>query len=203
MSGDGPSDDELLSKWREGDEAAGQELVRKHFDSIFRFFATKLGDDVSDHVQKTFLGLVEGKDRFRADAAIRTYLFAIARNVLRRHFEHVKKDAVDFSSSTLEDLTPSPSSLLRRKRDEALLVAALRRIPVEQQIALELRYWEGLTSKELSVVLDVPEPTARSRLRLGLEKVRRQLEGLDPQGAAWKDDESFEAWAESVRPEGA
>ena len=39
---------ELLEAWRAGDRAAGQRLIGRYFDSIARFFRSKLGDDVED-----------------------------------------------------------------------------------------------------------------------------------------------------------
>src|SRR5690606_10349004 len=59
------SDDlELLAAWRDGDAAAGGRLFRRHFDTLFRFFSTKLDGPVEDLVQDTFLGCVRGRDRF-------------------------------------------------------------------------------------------------------------------------------------------
>ncbi len=195
-----PSDAELLEVWRGGDAPAGEALLGRHFDAIYRFFSHKTGEDVSDLVQRTFLGLVEARERFRAEASVRTYLFAIARNVLKKHFEDRRKESVNFELSTLEDLAPSPSSLVRHRRTEALLVSALRKIPLDQQIALELHYWEGLSGSEVSTVLDIPEATVRSRLRIGIEKLRSHLESVDAGDLSFDDDESFETWAKSVQP---
>ncbi len=66
----------------------------------------------------------------------------------------------------------------------------MRRIPFDFQVALELFYWERMTAPEIAAVLDVPEGTARSRIRLGRERgrllgelpraiQRRSLAGVD------------------------
>ena len=79
-------DQALLEAWRGGDEHAGRELVERHLPAVYRFFANKLGRDVDDLVQQTFLALIEGRDRVREAAGFRGFLFGIARNKLLKHF---------------------------------------------------------------------------------------------------------------------
>jgi DNA-directed RNA polymerase specialized sigma24 family protein len=76
---------ELLAAWRGGDRDAGGELFDRHFVSIRRFFRSKVGDDYEELVQRTFTRCVEGQQRFRGEGKFRSYLFAIAANVLREH----------------------------------------------------------------------------------------------------------------------
>src|SRR6185295_627111 len=100
---------------------------------------------VSDLVQRTFLGLVEARDTMRGEASVRTFLFVIARRELYGFFtQRAKNGAVDFGVSSVRDLAPSPSSVVRRSDERTLLAEALKRIPVDLQIVLELHYWEGL-----------------------------------------------------------
>lgn len=169
-------DFELLAAWREGDRSAGNALFDRHFDSIHRFFVHKVGDDVEDLVQRTFLGCVEARDRFRQLSSFRTFLFAIARNELRMFFRRKKKEAVvDFAVSSLAELSPSPSTLARHKGNTRLLLTALASLPVDQQLALELHYLEGLTGPEIAAILEIPEGTVRSRLRRACERVGGKL----------------------------
>jgi RNA polymerase sigma-70 factor (ECF subfamily) len=196
------SDDELVEAWTGGDRAAGDELFSRHFDAIYRFFARKLHADVSDLVQRTFLGLAEARTRFRGEATVRTFLFVIARRELQQFFaSRQRHEALDFSVSSLNDLGPSPSSILRRNDERSLLVAALRRIPVDLQIALELHYWESMSGAEIALVLELPEGTVRSRLRRGLEAVREEMEKLAGEArGAWADDESLDGFARASCP---
>ena len=53
--------------------------------------------------------------------------------------------------------------------EQRLLLEALRRIPLDLQIAIELHYWEGMSGPDLAQVLDIPEGTVRSRLRRARE----------------------------------
>jgi len=167
-------DRELLHAWRAGDRRAGGELFSRHFDSVRRFFANKVDSGVEDLVQRTFAACVAGRDRFREDASFRTFLFAIAHNLLKAHLRDLRRGGrEDFERDSLVDLGAGPLSRLAAREEQQLVVHALRRIPVESQVLLELYYWEELTGAELAAFLGVPEDTARSRLR----KARALLRG--------------------------
>ena len=173
------SDTELLSAWRDGDRDAGDELLRRYFDAVCRFFRGKLGDDVEDLIQRTFLDCVESRDRVREDG-FRAYLFTVARNRLFDHLRAAQRrpERVDISLRSVEDLGTSPSTKLARTEHERLLIRALRSIPLDYQIALELAYWEQLSGREIAVVLGIAENTVRSRMSRARAALREQLEQL-------------------------
>lgn len=178
---------ELLDRWRQGNSEAGNELFKRHLESLYRFFANKVGNDVEELIQNTLLGCVKGRDQFRGEASFRTYLFCIARNELYAYFRRRKRDdGLDFSVSSLVDLGPSATSLIAKNQRQRLLLDALTRIPLEQQLVVELFYWEHMTTAELAAFLEVPHGTAKSRLRLARESLRRAMVELagDPTEAA-------------------
>ena len=75
-------DQQLLVAWRGGDEDAGEVLFERFYDALSRFFRSKAGDGAPDLIQRTFLGCLEGQERFAGIVNFRGYLFGIARNVL-------------------------------------------------------------------------------------------------------------------------
>ena len=76
----------------------------------------------------------------------------IARRELHAFFsQRDRSRAIDFGVSSLEDLHPSPSSLLLHKDDRGLLAEALRQLPVHLQIVLELHYWEDRAGPDIAV----------------------------------------------------
>lgn len=178
------SDVELLQAWQAGDREAGNELVDRHFAAITRFFRNKAAgeDDVAELVGQTFLGCTTGKDRFRGDASVRQYLYSIAQNVLRKYIRARYKrhsEALDFASVCVQELeSASPSSIVAHKREAQSLVQALREIPVEDQVVLELMYFEGLSGSELAAVLGLPEGTVRGRLARGKQRLRERVAAL-------------------------
>lgn len=198
------SDDdfELLNQWRAGDQQAGNELFRRHFQAVYRFFQNKLDEGIEDLVQQTFLACVEARERLREGGSFRSYLFAVARNRLYMHYgrRQRQRDTVDFDNESVHDLGKSQSNILADRADQRLLLEGLRRIPLNQQLALELYHWEGLNGRELAAVLDVPEATARSHLRRGLKSLRSTLSGIAESGELLESTlASLDDWAASMQ----
>jgi len=166
-------DRELLAAWRAGDRAAGDGLIRRHFDAICRFFRTKLGDEVEDLIQRTFLDLLEAKGPVDN---VRATLFTIAHRRLLDHLRMRYSRPVDqLGSVSVADLGTSPSSAVGRSEEERLLHEAMRRVSVEHQVALELAYWEEMSGPEIAAVLQVSEHTVRSRLARARAALREEI----------------------------
>lgn len=194
---------ELLLAWRDGDRKAGSELIRTHARLVQRFFANKVGkpEQVEELAQRTFAACVDGVERFRGDANFRTWLFAIANNVLREYFRESRRDdKLDFASVSLEDGGAGQSTLFAVSQEQQRLIAALRRISIDSQVLLELYYWEELTAPELSEVFGVPVGTIRGRIGKAKLELRGVLDTMDrtqerpPTTEAQLDD-----WAQQVR----
>lgn len=184
MAGDADADYRLLQAWREGDQSAGNELVRKYYGSILRFFElrTRAADDLT---QRTLLAAVEGRERFRGDASFRAYLFGIARRQLSRHIEHAQRDE-ELSKFDAPGATPrtSVSMLVARAQEHQLLLQAMQGLGEEAQSVLALYYWEGLMAKEIADVLDVATSTVTTRLARAREQLRQRVERFSKYGRA-------------------
>jgi RNA polymerase sigma-70 factor (ECF subfamily) len=166
----------LLARWREGDRAAGQALFERHFESLYRFFRNKSGEECDELVQATMLACIDAKQTFRGDSSFRTFLFGIARNKLYRFYRDRKHDdGLDLSLTSVAALITSPGSVLARDEAHRALLAALRELTVEQQTLLELHYWEGMDTVELAAVFEVPAATIRTWLFRARGKLRELL----------------------------
>lgn len=197
------SDFELLDAWAVGDKRSAKQLIDRHFDAIFRFFRNKLGgENVDDLVQDTFLACIEARDRFRREASFRTFLFATARYVLLEHFRKRKRagDPLDPEVVSVIDLAPGPSTVAAHKAEQRLMLEALRALPLDYQIALELYHWEELTGPELARVLGITEAALRSRLHRAKLELRKQLERIgDSDHVLQSTLASLDAWAADLR----
>lgn len=197
------SDLDLLTGWRAGDAAAGQALFERYFRRIYRFFETKFGGDVDELVQSTFLACLRAKDQFRGDSAFSTYLYTIARHELYRKLNERRRDLdrIDFDASSIAELAPTPGSRIAAREDRAKLLKALRDLPVEQQILLELHYWEQVNIAELAQIFNSPAVTVRSRLHRARNALRERML-TDPSVPSDVSNtlESLDAWARSLGP---
>lgn len=197
-------DAQLLEAWRDGEQRAGRILFERYYDPLARFFRNKVGAEAPDLVQRTFLGCVEGLDRFRGEGSFRSYLFAVAYRQLCKHYrdESKQRERFDVGTVTAYDLDPTPSRALARRREQRLLLEALRRIPVEFQVALELHYWEQMPAYEIAAALDCPVGTMKSRIRRGRQMLGEQLEQLATSPAELKSTMgNIDDWAVALRAE--
>lgn len=196
------TDLELLDAWRAGDRAAGSELFDRYVAAIHAFFAGKAPDHiVDDLVQRAFLACAEARERFVEGTSFRAYVFAVARNVLHDHYRrHKRGPAFDAGITSLADVDPSPSQAAAAHAEQAVLLSALRRIPLDLQLVLELHYWEELSTSELAFVLEIPQGTVKSRLRRAREALQSQMQAIaeSPELLASTSD-NLEAWARSLR----
>jgi RNA polymerase sigma-70 factor (ECF subfamily) len=166
----------LLQRWRDGDRSTGEALCSRYFAEIYRFFEHKIPGEADDLVQQTFLACVRARDQFRGDASFRTYLFAIARNELYMRVRSLSRRAeVDLETSSLNELVSSPGDKLGRQQELAQIRGALRMLPVEQQVLLELRYWHDLDASALAEVFGLNPGAIRVRLSRARRALRTQL----------------------------
>ena len=198
------TDFELLDRWVAGDAAAAKALFERYFEALYRFFRCKCASssELEDLVQDTFAACVAGRDRFRRESSFRTYLFGTARNKLLHHYRSRKptEDVDDIGEARLVDLNPSPSIVLAKKHEERALLEALRHMPLDHQIVLELHAWENLTGPEVAAVLGITEAAMRSRLHRAKAELRRQLERIAASPELLESTlANLDGWAQSLR----
>jgi RNA polymerase sigma factor (sigma-70 family) len=161
----------LIERWRAGDRLAGEALCSRYFAEIYRFFAHKIDGKADDLVQQTFMSCLQARIPFRSESSFRTYLFAIARNELYMELRKPQREHVDLEISSLNELVSSPSKQLGRAQELASIRAALRELPVQQQVLLELHYWHDLPAADLAEVFS----TTAGSIRVRLLRARRAL----------------------------
>lgn len=196
------SDAELLEAWRGGDKRAGKILFERHYHAVHRFFRNKVGPEAPDLVQKTFLGCLESVERFRGDGSFRSWLFAVAYRQLCKHYRTRASERARFEVGSVSacDLDPSPSRVLAKRREQRVLLEALRRIPIELQVILELHYWEQMSDAEIARVLETPLGTTKSRIRRGRQLLAKRLaEVAESPGELQSTLGNLDQWAEQLR----
>jgi RNA polymerase sigma factor (sigma-70 family) len=188
----------LLDRWCASDNEAGNQLFLRYFEPVYRFFQHKTDGEIDDLVQETFLACLKSRETFRRQSSFRTYLFAIARHVL---FSYWRRRAtvpvtLDFAEVSVESLSTSLATRVSKKQDRAALLAALRALPLDQQILLEMFYWEEFDRDQLAEVFEVETSTIGTRLF----RARQALQGRLATAARVTagDPDGFDDWAREL-----
>jgi RNA polymerase sigma-70 factor (ECF subfamily) len=180
----GPTDEELLAGLAAGRLEALDALYERYRTMAYGIARRITADDglAEDVVQEAFLGAWRGAARFAPGrGSARTWLLAIvhhrAIDALRR-----RRAVVDLPDETEGVRTPEPLVTpdvwdeVAVRLDGATVSAALATLPDVQRSALELAYFGGLSQTEIATRTGAPLGTVKSRIRLGLLGLRRELE---------------------------
>ena len=174
------TDELLLQRAAKGDQAAFLELYDRHREPIFRFAYRLLGsiDIAEDITNDCFLSVLRRPDGYRPErAALRTYLFAIARNLALKHFRDTGRE------TGMEEVTQEPQVSprqvpLRKMLDEELAAQvrdAVFNLPALQREALILFEYEGLSLNEIAAIVDADAGAIKARLYRARESLKRTL----------------------------
>lgn len=182
------NDQDLIAETRAGSYAAFDQLIRRHEKLVFRvaYSYVHQPDPAYDIAQNVFLKVFRKLGSFSGQSTFRSWLTRIAQNESvnwirdqRRHQEH-------------DELTPAntPSSppvqelrLLEQERDAALR-EEIHQLNAKQSRAVLLRYYEKMSIREISTVLECSEGQVKSLLFRGVSALRERL----PRRAAWDQE---------------
>lgn len=172
VSGSFDEDAQWLHAWRGGDQASGDALVRKHYAAVHRFFEVKATAVAEDLTQRTFLECAQSIERLERAASFRSFLFGIARNLLRQHIDRRRNDteAADF-----EDVPGRPtrvSMLVARRIEQQIVLRALAELPDDFSEVLQLYYWEGFSVREIGDAVGITPSLVSTRLHRAREQLR-------------------------------
>lgn len=203
MGDKGETDGALLEAWRSGDSAAGERLFERYVAAVTRFFRNKVSVGIEDLVQETFLGLVEGRERLRDTSTTRSYLFAIAHNVLRGHLRRLGREhAIDDGVSSIAEIVPNMSSVVGRHREQRLLLDALRRLSLRDQLVLELSFWEGLSAVEIAEIIGGTASAVRGLVFRARKQLEQELAELAASPHVLRSTlDGFAGWVAEIREE--
>jgi RNA polymerase sigma-70 factor (ECF subfamily) len=156
-------------------------LYQRHRAGVYATALRVLGRpaDAEDVTQEVFVRYWRNPERFNPERGeLGPYLRLMARSRALDLLRHEQADGR--AQDRLKAVSPRdeiphaerPSDAVETQETRQQLKECLRRLPVEQREALVLAYWGGLTAREVASAAGVPFGTARSRMRLGLEKLR-------------------------------
>jgi RNA polymerase sigma-70 factor (ECF subfamily) len=183
------SDERLLAAVLAGELEALTQLVERYQRPLTGYLERLLGGDwplAQDLTQETFLRVLRQRD-CRGQRPFKPWLYAIATNLARDHF----KSATNRRVTPLDDVTaeglvagaadPEEQTLARERGHE--IMAALATLSEEYRVTLLLRFYGDLSLREIADTLDIPVGTVKSRLSVGLRRLRAALLVADERDA--------------------
>ena len=176
------ADEEVMQLVGEGDPRAFELIYDRHGGAAFSLAYRMVGTRVTaeDITQEAFLSIWRSRLRYdQSRGSVRTWVLGIVHN---RAIDALRRGAVnDRRRETVEAVEERYAAVERTeveaaRRDEARSVrSALHSLPDEQRRAIELAYFGGFSHSQIAEMIGEPIGTVKGRMRLGLDKLRRQL----------------------------
>ena len=180
------SDGDLLVRLNEGDPDALQTLYQRYGSYVHGLALRMLGarEEADEITQDVFWLVWKHKVQYDPERGrFSTWLFAVTRNRCIDRIRSEKRRPVtrplEVDSDSALDTSPEEDAYLRERR--RLVLEALASLPVEQQRAVELCFFQGMTHREVATHLGEPLGTIKSRIRMGMAKLKQSL--LAPESA--------------------
>jgi len=172
----------LLKRIQDGDPAAFEILVRKYYQDIYKFCVRRCNGNIAiaaDLTQETFLKLIEHIQRYRPTGKFINFLLTIAVNTCNNNY---KKKSLEFVG--LDALMQIPDqndieTMILQNEASLTVQQAVNRLPDIQKETIILRFYHDRKLREIADITGVSLPTAKSRLKQGLDKLKCYLDKED------------------------
>jgi RNA polymerase sigma-70 factor, ECF subfamily len=176
------ADEEVMQLVQHGDPRAFELLLDRHGGAAFSLAYRMVGNRVNaeDISQEAFLSIWRSRQRYQPErGSVRTWVLGVvhhrAIDALRRNLVHDRR-RVGVEGVEERQEAPELTDVEAARREEARNVrTALDALPEDQCRVIELAYFGGFSHSQIAEMLEMPIGTVKGRMRLGLEKLRRQL----------------------------
>lgn len=177
------TDEEMIVRIQQGEDKMLEMLIRKYYDDVYYFCCYKIGDGecAYDCTQETFLKLTRYIHTYTEKNRFRGYLFSIARNVCNDYFRMKPGDMPD--PEYLRNI-PETRDTFGQTETAQVVGKALGLLGEAQKEAIILRFYYDFKVREIAKITGVPLPTAKSRLKRGMGRLKEILEkeGIHDEG---------------------
>ena len=178
-----PSDAALMERLARRDTAALETLYDRYSRAVYGliFRIAQQAATAEEIVQDVFLQLWRNAHLYRSSRGrLEPWLFTIARNRtldymrLKREKQRRREDSLELHPAAF--VAPNPESLVDQKRRAERVRSLMQSLPAQQQKAIELAFFEGMTHSEIAQALEEALGTVKSWIRGGLLRLREALE---------------------------
>ena len=170
---DSTTDPALVAAYRQGDEQAAAELVRRHAQALGRFLYSMGADqdDLEDLVQETLFRAFRRVDSWRGGASFRSWLLTIGSNLLRDQARKRKGRLVSIDDREIPN-NSDPHSDLAAGEVEERVREGLARLPRLQREVFLLRAQEGSDYAEIAAALGTTPGAARVHYHHAVKRLK-------------------------------
>ena len=176
------ADEEVMQLVQRGDPRAFELLYDRHGGAAYSLAYRIVGKQsaAEDVVQESLLSIWRSRRRYDATrGSVRTWILGIVHNRavdgLRRSSVHDRRrETLDVVEERFEARERTDVEVARREEARSVR-GALDTLPTEQRQTIELAYFGGFTQTQIAELMEEPVGTVKGRMRLGLEKMRREL----------------------------
>ena len=177
------TDEQLAQQLQDGDRAALAALVERHYDPLLGYLYRLARGDRSlaqDLAQETFLHALRGIARYTYPRPFKPWLYAIATNLARNHYNRADTRRTDNAAEDQEYGTEDAPDHALFEQDEAqAVIAALDSLPDHQREVIVLYFYQSLSQQAIAETLSIPLGTVKSRLSIGVSRLRERMKGLN------------------------
>ncbi|MEA2156992.1 MAG: hypothetical protein QOE11_3132 [Solirubrobacteraceae bacterium] len=160
------SDDDLVARFRGGDDAAFGEIHRRYRRALIAFAGRMLrgsGHDAEDVVQDAFMRAYRGLRVTDRPMVLRPWLYMIVRNRALDDLRAPQRtDPFDDQNGLSAVPAPDPAQCIAERDEMRRLVAEIGRLPERQRMALVMREFDGRTHAETARALKTTVPATKS-----------------------------------------
>ena len=180
------SDQELVKKYLNGDNASFEILLTRHKSRVFAFIMSKIKNrDLSEDIfQDTFIKVINSlqKGKYNEEGKFLPWMMRISHNLVIDHFRKEAKmrkvrPTAEFDIfDVLNDGNKNQEEVMMQTQVHADLKVLIEQLPEDQKEVLKMRYFEDLSFKQISDLTGTSINTALGRMRYALINLRKLAE---------------------------
>lgn len=159
----------VVLPWKKSKEKIIEELLLNNYNQYFRLAYSYVhnDDDAADIVQNGAYKAIKNSSSLKEESYAATWLYRIMLNETFTFFKQRKIESID-------SVTEEPGS--EDNYEDIDLKRALEKLPEEERMIVELKYFEELKLEEIAAIMDENVNTIKSRLYRSIRKLKIQLE---------------------------
>jgi RNA polymerase sigma factor (sigma-70 family) len=178
------SDEELIGEVLNGNQYAMEILIKRYYKLIFAYVYRSIGDyhEAYDITQEVLIKVVKSIKDYKHEGKFKNWLLRIAANTCNDQFRSSKyrnnKNNAELDCN-LVDESSNVYNIMNKKIERQEIKGAITTLPDNQRNAIILKYYHDMKIKDIAAITESNESTVKSRLKQGLEKLKKLFEGSE------------------------